>query len=69
MGKLFILLTLIGALLMGYGMHKLIRKFINPKTSVNHLFLFFLAHFVGIFTLVFLVNLLVLKFARFLFQP
>jgi len=49
-------------------MHKLIRRLINPKSSVNHLFLFFLAHFVGIFILVFLVNLLVLKLARFLFQ-
>jgi len=59
---------LILALVLGYGMHKLIRRFIDPKTSVNHLFLFFLAHFTGIFILVFLVNLLVLKFARFLFQ-
>jgi uncharacterized membrane protein len=68
LGNLYILLILLLALLLGYGMHKLIRKFLNPKTSVNHLFLFFLAHFVGIFILVFLVNLIVLKFARFLFQ-
>ncbi|RYD74914.1 MAG: hypothetical protein EOP53_17415 [Sphingobacteriales bacterium] len=68
MGKLAILLVLILALMLGYAMHKLIRRFINPKTSVNHLFLFFLAHFVGIFIMVFLINLIVLKFAGFLFQ-
>lgn len=68
MGNLAILIILVLAILLGYAMHKLIRRFINPKISVNHLFLFFLAHFVGIFILVFLVNLLVLKFARFLFQ-
>ena len=66
MANLAILGILVVALLLGYGLHKLIRRFINPKTSVNHMFLFFLAHFVGMFMLVFLIGLLVLKFARFL---
>jgi len=66
LANLAILGILVVALLLGYGLHKLIRRFINPKTSVNHMFLFFLAHFVGMFMLVFLIGLLVLKFARFL---
>ncbi len=64
-----ILLVLILVILLGYGMNRLIRKFINPKQSLNHLFLFFLAHFVGIFFLSLFVNLLILKFGRFLFRP
>ncbi|MFT3981966.1 MAG: hypothetical protein QM687_15980 [Ferruginibacter sp.] len=67
MEKLAILLILILALLLGYAMHKLIRRFINPRLSVNHLFLFFLAHFIGIFILCFMLSIIVLKFARFLF--
>ncbi len=56
-------------ILLGYAMHKLIRRFINPKQSLNHLFLFFLAHFVGIFILSFLVNLVIIKLSGFLIQP
>jgi hypothetical protein len=69
MHKLTILVVVVLLLVLGYGMHKLIRRFINPKLSLNHLFLFFLAHFVGIFMLSFFVNLLIIKFGRFLFRP
>lgn len=67
MGKLAIIIILVAVLLLAYGTHKLIRRFINPRTSANHLFLFFLAHFVAIFILVFFINLLIIKFSGFLF--
>ena len=66
MAKISILIVLVQFIAFGYAMHKLIRRFINPKQSLNHLFLFFLAHFVGIFILSFLINLLLLKFSGFL---
>ena len=69
MNKITLLLVVVLLIVLGYGMHKLIRRFINPKQSLNHLFLFFLAHFVGIFMLSFFVNLLIIKFGRFLFRP
>lgn len=69
MHKITLLVVLVLLIVLGYGMHKLIRRFINPKQSLNHLFLFFLAHFIGIFILSFFVNLLIIKFAGFLFRP
>jgi hypothetical protein len=48
-------------------MHKLIKRFIDPRASLNHLFLFFMAHFIGIFMLCFLIGLIVIKFKGFLF--
>jgi hypothetical protein len=67
MNKALLLLILLISLLLGYGMHKLIRRLINPRSSVNHLFLFFLAHFIGILTLCFFISLLIIKFKGFLF--
>lgn len=63
---LFIVILL--SLLLGYGMHRLIKKYINPRLSVNHLFLYFIAHFVGVFFLSFLIAVVVIKNARFLFR-
>ncbi|MFZ1529363.1 MAG: hypothetical protein WAT19_11455 [Ferruginibacter sp.] len=67
--KFTILLILILTLLLGYGMHKLIRRFINPKQSPGHMFLFFMAHFTGIFVLSVIINFLLLRFSSFLFHP
>jgi len=67
LGKAVIILILILALLLGYGLHKLIRRFINPRLSVNHLFLFFMAHFIGIFILCFIISIIVIKLKGFLF--
>jgi len=69
MAKISILIVLVLFITFGYAMHKLIRRFVNPKQSLNHLFLFFLAHFVGIFILSFLINLMMLKFSGFLIRP
>jgi hypothetical protein len=69
MNKLTLLLVVILLIVLGYAMHKLIRAFINPKQSLNHLFLFFLAHFVGLCMVCLFVNLLMIKFGRFLFRP
>lgn len=69
MAKISILIVLLLFIGLGYAMHKLIRRFVNPKQSLNHLFLYFLAHFVGIFILSFLINLLLLKFSGFLIRP
>lgn len=63
---LFIVILL--SLLLGYGMHRLIKKYINPRLSVNHMFLYFIAHFVGVFFLSFLIAVVVIKNARFLFR-
>ncbi|RYF89404.1 MAG: hypothetical protein EOO03_06130 [Chitinophagaceae bacterium] len=69
MVKILILVVLLLFISLGYLMHKLIRRFINPRQSVSHMFLFFLAHFVGIFILSFIINLLVLRFSGFLIRP
>ncbi|MCP9750245.1 hypothetical protein [Ferruginibacter sp. HRS2-29] len=66
--KIKILAVLILVLVLGYGAHMLIKKFINPRASLNHLFLFFLAHFIAIFTLAFLVNFFILHFSKYLFH-
>ena len=66
--RIKILILVVIFVLLGYGAHKLIRKLINPKASVNHLFLYFLAHFLSIFLLAFLVNFIVLHFSKYLFH-
>jgi uncharacterized membrane protein len=63
------LLILVLVIFCGYALHKLIRRFINPKQSASHLFLFFIAHFVGVFLLSFFLNLVLLKFSGFFLQP
>lgn len=67
MHKLLLLLVMICVLLLAYGLHKLIRKFIDPKASANHAFLFFIAHFIGVFILAFITSLAIIQFRSFLF--
>lgn len=67
MDRLKLLLLVVSIAIAGYAFHKLIRVFINPAASVNHKFLYFIAHFIGIFILSFLVNLFILKTASFWF--
>jgi uncharacterized membrane protein len=67
MERLKLLLLILIIAITGYALHKLIRAFINPGASVNHKFLYFIAHFIGIFVLSFLVNLFLLKTASFWF--
>jgi uncharacterized membrane protein len=68
MTKISVLIVLVLFIVLGYAMHKLIRRFVNPRQSLNHMFLFFLAHFIGIFILSFVINLLLLKFSGFLIR-
>ncbi|MEI2750682.1 MAG: hypothetical protein V9E88_18250 [Ferruginibacter sp.] len=49
--RIKILLIVLLFILLGYGAHRLIKKYINPKASVNHLFLYFLAHFLIYFSI------------------
>jgi len=67
MEKLKLGLLVLIIIIVAYALHKLIRVFINPATSVNHKFLYFIAHFIGIFVLSFIVNLFLLKTASFWF--
>ncbi|MEO7445935.1 MAG: hypothetical protein ABIT96_13470 [Ferruginibacter sp.] len=68
MQKAGVFIILIFILFLGYSMHKLIKKFINPRDSASHALLFFLAHFIGIFILAFITSLAILKLGRFLIQ-
>jgi len=65
--KLYILFIIVFVLLLGYAVHKVIKRFIDPRKSVNHLFLYFLFHFIAVFILVFLVDFFILKFSATLF--
>ncbi|HMT97460.1 MAG TPA: hypothetical protein PKC62_12285 [Ferruginibacter sp.] len=56
-----VFLVLLVALALGYGVHKVIRHFINPRQTPAHFILYLLAHLIAVFTLSFLVNIFVLK--------
>lgn len=57
MSSQFIILTLVVSGLIGYIMHKIIARFIKPRQSVAHLFLYLFAHFISIFLVIFVVAL------------
>jgi hypothetical protein len=66
--KLLLLLIFIIALGAAYGSHLLWKKLIDPRKNFGSLLLYFAAHFGSIFLITFLVNLVILKMANFLFR-
>lgn len=68
MQKLIILLIIGIAALAGYWLHLQWKKMINPRKSFGYFILYMLLHFASIFLLIFLINLIMIRNANFLFN-
>lgn len=68
MQDIIILLIVLLSCLAAYGMHIGLKKIIDPKRSLVHLFTFMAAHVGGIFIILFLLNYLLLKYRFWLFN-
>ena len=66
--KILVVLILIISCILAYIVHLLLKKYVDPRRSLGHLLFYMLAHFAGIFMILFLLNYLLLRYRSLLFQ-
>lgn len=61
--KLVVAFLLLSGISGTYGLHRLIKSYVNPKESVWHFMIYMFLHFALIFLMVFAVSFIIYKIA------